>query len=260
LPQSYEYRSEDIAKPGFMDSLNEAGFGVIRGFFTEADLKPLWADVRNLAIAFASSNGVGLDEVSDNEVDRLLVSFLKERPQLQGVLYDRLQQTPANLATPGHEKFRDMARKLFNTEAYGIWPRMQVRLDLYQDKKNVIEWHHDYLYNQGTKNSWTAWMPLVDISEGMGLLRIAPGTHSVPTPFEFTKTGGVNRFDYTLDPEVVAGLNLVRPDFYNAGDLVLFHSLVIHAGAENQTLDRARLVQLFRLQNLNDLEAFETTQ
>ncbi|MFN3145303.1 MAG: phytanoyl-CoA dioxygenase family protein [Paracoccaceae bacterium] len=259
MARPYEYTPEDIPGDGFAERLQRDGFCLIRGFFSPDDLRPIWTDLANLVTAFARANGITLDDVPDGQIDRQLVTLLQERPDLQGTLYDRLQLAPGILSTPSHAKFRDLASRLFSTDAFGVWPRVQVRLDLFKDVKNVIEWHHDYLYNQGTKSSWTVWMPLVDISTDMGQLSIAPGTHRVEIPFEFIRTGGGNRFDYTLDAETVSGLDLVRPEGYRAGDLVLFHSMVVHAGAENRTKDRARLVQLFRMQNVNDLEAFETS-
>jgi len=253
----HEYQLDTLFSPSSLQQINQDGFGIIRNFFDATELKPVYDDIKGLAQAFYSHTSLPMPSVPDTELDRPLVDLLKTNPKLQSTLYDRLQQMPANLALPSSSKIRQLAGLLFGNHPYGVWPRLQVRFDLYQDIKNVIEWHHDYLYNQGTKHSWTLWMPLVNIQPEMGLLRIAPRTHTVETPFEFTKTGGVNRFDYTLDQSIVDKLEIVMPDHYNAGDLVIFHSLVVHAGAVNQDHDRARLVTLYRIQDLTTLEAFE---
>ena len=235
--------------------VDDLGFLVIRNFFDTQDLVPLWEDLHRLASAFCQGLCIDVETVDPSESDRLIVNIINHRPQLQPVLYDRLQNVPSLLAIPSHPKVRRLAQHLLGTDRYGIWPRMQIRMDRYEDRRNLIEWHHDYLYNQGTKHSYTLWMPLVNFENAMGVLLIAKRSHKLGN-VNFIKTQGPNRFDYTLSKEVVAGLDIVSPDCYRAGDLVVFHSLVLHSGTINTLAHRARLTALFRIQDLSTLEAF----
>lgn len=131
----YEHQLETLFSPSSLQQLNQNGFGVIRNFFDASDLKAIYADLRALCEAFYAQAYLDMPHVADEEQDRLLVSFLKQQPALQSTLYDRLQVMPANLATPHHPKVRQLAQLLFGQPAYGVWPRLQVRLDLYQDTK-----------------------------------------------------------------------------------------------------------------------------
>jgi hypothetical protein len=257
VKMSHEYQLDALFTPSSIRKINQDGFAIIRNFFDATEMKPIYEDIKGLAKAFYDHTSLTMPNVPDDEIDRTLVGLIKDSPKIQSTLYDRLQLMPANLALPNSTKVRRLAKLLFGSHSYGVWPRLQARFDVHQDMKNVIEWHHDYLYNQGTKHSWTLWLPLVNIQPNMGLLRIAPRTHIVKIPFKFTRTGGVNRFDYTLEQSVVDNLEIVMPDHYSAGDLVIFHSLVVHAGAVNQDHDRARLVTLFRIQDLTTLEALK---
>ncbi|MCG3138365.1 MAG: hypothetical protein HJJLKODD_02228 [Phycisphaerae bacterium] len=247
--------ADHINTPSGIRSVQENGVALIRGFFTADDLQPINEDITKLASAFYQALGQSLPVHPPHQLDRLLVTLLQQRPDWQSTLYDRLQQLPSLLALPNHARFQKLSRTMLQSQSIGVWPRVQMRLDRYADDKNVIEWHHDYLYNQGTRASYTLWMPLVNISAEMGLLQIAPGSHRL-TEVPFTKTEHERRFDYTLTDEFLANLSVTIPDQYQAGDLLIFHSLVLHSGASNRHPERARLVALFRVQDLNQLDLF----
>jgi hypothetical protein len=173
---------------------------------------------------------------------------------MQSVLYDRLQQMPALLSLPSHPRFLETARKLLDTKYVGVWPRVQQRFDRFGDGANLIKWHHDYLYNGGTRSSFTFWMPVVDITPEMGLLKIVPGSH-LRDDFRFVKESNGQRFSFTLEGDVVQNLETVAPEV-RAGDCVIFHSLSVHTGSPVTIPGRARLTVLFRMQDLTRLEAF----
>lgn len=230
------------------------GYSLVRGFINGAELGRIQEEIRQLALAFYSQMNVKVKEAPLAEVDRLLVDILHQRPDWQSILYQRLQQIPWVLAATTLPQVQSLARQLLNTEAIGIWPRVQVRLDLLDDKNNHIKWHHDYLYNRGTQDSFTYWIPLVDIDKSMGLLQIAEASHINADSFNFERTGDSSKFDYNLSDEQVERLKIEIPDHYKAGDLAIFHSKTIHSGALNTNPDRARLTLLFRLQNLHTIE------
>lgn len=242
------------------EQIQEDGYLILPNFFTDAELFPVWSAIDRLAASFAK--GLGLDasfinDVPATERDRMLVQLLKHHPALQSVLYDRLQQVPEILALPCHPKLLTLAHQLHQTDRVGIWPRLQVRLDLHNDDRNVIGWHHDYLYNGGTSASYTFWMPLASVVKEMGTLLFAKGSHQINDfPFEKLETG--RRFTYSLSPEVLDSLDIIQPDSFSAGDLVIFHSRHVHSGCLNQLADRARLTLLYRMQNLETLEAFQS--
>jgi hypothetical protein len=258
-PQIEQITKETDADPAALKAeMEERGFLVLRHFLSPEELQPLWTDIDQLSEAFCF--GMGVDRVAPpaGERDRNLVNIIGQRPDIQPTLYDRIQNMPALLCVANHPKIRRLAETLLNSSHVGVWPRLQMRVDLPEDHVNHIAWHTDYIYNQGTRDSFTFWMPVNDIEADMGLLQIGVGSHHVADEFKFVKIDGPNRFSYTLEDDDVSRLEIVAPESYKAGDLVVFHSQVIHAGAVNHNPDRARLVALFRMQNLNSLEAFES--
>lgn len=243
----------------YFDEIHEQGYLLLHGFFSDADLGPIWRDIDHLVEAFCRQAELPCPAVDARQRDRRVAGIINQRPDLQSDLYERLQQLPALLALANHPKIRALAETILTTEKIGVWPRIQMRMDLYQDEFNRIAWHTDYMYNQGTDDSFTFWMPLVNVEPDMGLLRIAPRSHHIADQFEFCKIDSTNRFAYTLKDEDVNCLEIETPQSDRAGDLVVFHSKVIHCGAINFNPHRARLTALFRMQNLNSLEVFRKT-
>jgi len=243
-----------------MQDIERKGYLIIRNFFQEAELYPYWRAIDYFVKAFARGVGIDFnefDEVLPTERDRMLVSILQKRPDLQSVLYDRLQMIPELLALPSHQRFQKLAKEILKTKSIGVWPRMQVRLDLCGDEKNVIRWHHDYLYNKGTSNSYTFWMPMVSITKEMGTLLLADRSHKLQLQDEMFERVEVNRrFVFNLKEEILKQLEYWQPENFSAGDLVIFHSLLVHSGMLNTMQDRARMTVLFRMQNLETLEAY----
>lgn len=234
-------------------AMGDAGFLVIRGFFSKEDLGKVWQDMDSLTDAFCERFGLITDTTSADERERRIVSLIAQRPGPQSVIYQRLQQMPSLLAVPNHPKVRALAELLLDTQRWGVWPRVQVRLDLYDDEVNLIEWHHDYLYNRGTTASYTFWMPLASVEPSMGGLDIAIASHHA-NDIEFVTVEGNNRYQYTLDENTLSRFEVIRADQFQPGDLVVFHSLVLHSGLRNANPSRARLTGLFRMQDLNQLE------
>lgn len=230
------------------------GYDIVPGFLTPENLLSIHTELRHLADAMGEKIGVSSAGIPAAEIDRTFVEILKRCPEWQSTLYQRLQQVPSVISTCSLPQVREMSQRLLKTEAIGVWPRIQVRLDLFEDSKNHIRWHHDYLYNRGTQDSFTFWIPLADVNASMGLLQIAKGSHVTADSFEFEKSSDINKFDYNLSQEQVDRLDIVVPQSYQAGDLAVFNSKTIHSGALNQNPDRARLTLLFRLQNLHTLE------
>lgn len=232
------------------------GFLYIPNFLDASELQELWADLDELTKAFYSGVQCPTESCKADQRDRPLVSIVNAKQSIRPVLYDRLQAMPSLLALPAHPKVRAIATTVLGTQQVGVWPRVQLRFDTLSDEKNLIAWHHDYLYNKGTRDSYTFWIPLVSITPDMGLLQFAAQSHLRADQVEFTKAEHGRRFDCDLDESTLKSFDIFSHEKYEAGDLVLFHSKFIHSGQLNANPQRARLTALFRMQDLGTLEAF----
>lgn len=107
--------------------------------------------------------------------------------------------------------------------------------------------HQDFPYIQGPSDVLTAWIPLTDCPRALGGLRVAPGSHRTGLR-RMKRVGGAGGFG-VLDPPARRGDWLTLD--YAAGDVVLFHSLTIHAGTPNRT-DRLRVSVDYRYQRATE--------
>lgn len=107
--------------------------------------------------------------------------------------------------------------------------------------------HQDYVFIQGSTETYTMWMPLTDCPFELGGLAMAAGSHQLgifPTK-KAEGTGGLctdvddNSLEWHASP-------------FAAGDVIVFHSLTIHKAFPNTTTDRLRLSCDFRYQPLTD--------
>lgn len=107
-------------------------------------------------------------------------------------------------------------------------PRKIARVVYPSDPKLTTAPHQDYTHIQGTADFVTTWLPLGDYSRGAGGLRILPlpGKRGV---FPVELADGAGGLGSKIDPDASGWLTA---DFH-AGDVLLFHSLTVHAGTPN---------------------------
>jgi ectoine hydroxylase-related dioxygenase (phytanoyl-CoA dioxygenase family) len=107
--------------------------------------------------------------------------------------------------------------------------------------------HQDFWYIRGTPETFTAWMPVGDCPRELGGLALLERSHKLGfLPHEKAIGAGGNgvRTDKL-------GLRWLASDF-NAGDVVIFHSYMIHGALDNHTPDRLRLSLDYRYQRANE--------
>jgi phytanoyl-CoA hydroxylase len=104
--------------------------------------------------------------------------------------------------------------------------------------------HQDWRSMQGSLNSVVAWIPLVDVPQSLGALRIIPGSHvrgllDSQQDEWYRHVDGINESDF-VSVEV------------EAGDVLIFSSFLVHASGDNITPSSIRWSCHFRY---NDLDA-----
>jgi ectoine hydroxylase-related dioxygenase (phytanoyl-CoA dioxygenase family) len=105
--------------------------------------------------------------------------------------------------------------------------------------------HQDFLNNQGTPSLTATWIPLGDCPMTQGTLAILRGSQRVGVlPIEFHMGPG-NR-QAIVPAELREGLTWVTTDM-DAGDVLIFGALTVHASLHNTTRDM-RLSVDFRFQ------------
>lgn len=132
--------------------------------------------------------------------------------------------------------------KIFGESVF-VFRSPTMRYSLPNDPEHVSPPHQDYFFVRINKKFRTMWIPLMDIDEKVGGLAIAPGSHK----------GGLRShvesnevYSYVFRGRKQMGIpleNVPKPWLtadYQAGDLLVFHNLMIHWAVPNRS-DRIRL-------------------
>ncbi|MGD0628861.1 MAG: phytanoyl-CoA dioxygenase family protein, partial [Terracidiphilus sp.] len=225
--------------PRFLrDELNARGYALVRGLLPQAELEHVLSEVTEIL----SCAGWLLP------------------------VHDPIKRIANNRAACGdpHPDFKRTYREVFNLESFHALPHhpalkevmnMLVGDDVLVHPKPIgrlifpnydsltVHAHQDYRFMCGDPECFTVWIPLHDCPTELGPLQILEGSH---------RFGAINHEDENLHvPEIPAGA-LKEGDWasgqINAGDVLIFHSMTVHAASANRS-NQLRISMDCRFQN-----------
>ena len=174
----------------------------------------------------------------------------KGSPRIEGddsfaELYDRVQRLESFHALPHRPEILDVIRALVQEEVLPH-PRNIARIIFPQAEAHTTPAHQDYIHVQGTPETYTTWIPLVDCPADLGGVALLPDTHK-QSIFEVHPTSGAG------------GLGIDTQGFeqcwqsvdYNIGDVLIFHSYTVHKGLPNITANQLRFSVDYRFQGVS---------
>ena len=106
--------------------------------------------------------------------------------------------------------------------------------------------HQDYLHIQGSADTWTCWAPMGDVPRSLGGLSILEGSKNAGL-LGVTAAEGAGGLETIL---CNLGYEWAEGD-YEAGDMIVFHSLTVHKALPNRHPGRVRLSLDLRYQPAN---------
>ena len=122
-------------------------------------------------------------------------------------------------------------------------PNKIARFSFPQNVKHTTPAHQDFPFIQGTAETFTTWIPLGDTPRELGGLKIDAGTH-LSRVYDHHISFGAGGMG--IDPDTLP--DNWRSTDYRAGDVLLFHSMIVHQALPNLTPDRLRLSVDYRYQ------------
>lgn len=136
----------------------------------------------------------------------------------------------------------ELFRLLFQTAPFPH-PLTIGRIMLPHRKLRATPAHQDFIHIQGTTSTWTTWFPLGDTPRELGGLSVLQGSHKLGTlsVTSHAGAGGLETILCDLDLEWVEG-------DYRVGDVLTFHSQMVHKALPNRLGNKIRLSCDFRYQ------------
>jgi len=157
-------------------------------------------------------------------------------------VYDNLQKLESWHRLALSPQIMDLMENLFGEPVLAHHWKVG-RIMFPQNSTFVTPAHQDWMFNQGTTETYSCWMPMGDCPRELGGLCLLPGTHKsgVYEYYPAYGTGGM-----TVHEDDIKGQWLTTD--FKAGDVLVFHSLNLHRSLPNVTPDRLRFSADFRYQ------------
>jgi ectoine hydroxylase-related dioxygenase (phytanoyl-CoA dioxygenase family) len=219
----HEIWTNEITPRSLQDELASRGYVLIRQVLPHADVTSVLGDVTGVVsrAGWLLASHDPVDRIADagaacGDPDPSFKSTYQEIFNLES--FHALPHNPALL-------------RVMNMIAGGkvlVHPKPIGRLIFPCCDRLTVRAHQDYRFMNGDPECFTVWIPLHDCPTDMGPLQILEGSH---------RFGFQNHDDENLHvPEIPAG-KAMGDDWVsgriNAGDVLIFHSLTVHAASPN---------------------------
>lgn len=162
--------------------------------------------------------------------------------------YEALQRLESFHRLAHQDTLVGTMRTLFG-ERVVVHPQKIARVVFPQRGEVTTPPHQDYPNIGGTPDFFTVWLPLADSPARLGGLRVLPGSHRDGIRQITLDPSGTGASSISVDAPEDAGAWATTD--YRAGDVLVFHSLLVHAALPNVS-DRIRVSADFRYQPVTE--------
>ena len=131
-----------------------------------------------------------------------ILKFRSVDQQLQFQCVRLAYNLPELYLLGGSPFFRDLLidQYSFQCPIHNVQPLLRMDMPFNKSEQSLFPPHQDYVYNDGSLNSVTFWLPLQDVDTSVGPLQIAPGSHleRVSSHNIYPHKEGIIDQDYTI--------------------------------------------------------------
>jgi ectoine hydroxylase-related dioxygenase (phytanoyl-CoA dioxygenase family) len=222
--------------------MESKGYVLIRELIPHDDIETVLSDVAHI---LAAAGWLNVQAEPSQRIAADGVSFGDPDP-----VFKRVYQEVFNLesfhALPHHPALQRTMKKLVGNRIL-VHPKPIGRLIFPKCERLVVRAHQDYEFMKGDPEFYTTWIPLHDCTPSEGPLAILEGSHRLGIQQHLRDNLHVPEIpvDTTMGKGWVSGQ-------VNAGDVLIFHGLTIHAATPNSS-DRMRLSLDYRFQDAKRL-------
>lgn len=244
------------------ETLARDGFVVLRGWLDpERDIVPLQRELGLLIERAARACGAHYSAPDDPAAfDEGYVALVASHPEIQPLVYDMAKNLVAFQRLIVSERLAGLFRTLRESTLCGTAPGANgVRIDRPGVTRHLAPWHQEFQYQFRSLDGVTFWMPLVPVTEAMGPVVLARGSHRGGVE-PLVDTSGSGEADMASgaygalrlpdEATIPQRYELCAPES-EPGDLFAFDFLTLHASGAN-TGARARWSAQIRYFNFDD--------
>jgi ectoine hydroxylase-related dioxygenase (phytanoyl-CoA dioxygenase family) len=215
-----EISASQLSSLSLPDEMKARGYLLIRGVLPVEDVAGMLAEITRIVSA---AGWLLSDQSSEERVADVRAACGDPDPEFKRV-YEQIFNLQAFHAFAHHPALRRVMHLLAGDELL-VHPKPIGRLIFPNCDRLVIHAHQDHRSLDGDSESFTAWMPLHDCPVEVGPLQIMEGSHVYGLQSIDPATGIIAK-------ETARGGDWVGGPIY-AGDVLIFHSLTVHAATPN---------------------------
>jgi ectoine hydroxylase-related dioxygenase (phytanoyl-CoA dioxygenase family) len=215
--------SSDLTANALQDEISSKGYALVRSVLPKEAVSSL---LRDLTQVLYSVGWLLPDHDSMERMANISAACGDPDPRFKEV-YQQVFNLELFHALP-HQPALQKVMKMLVGDHLLIHPKPIGRLIFPHCERLVVHSHQDYQFMGGDPECFTAWIPLHDCPIDAGSLRILEGSHR----FGFQH----HDRDNLHVPEIPAGAEVGNEwvgGQINAGDVLIFHSLTVHAASPN---------------------------
>jgi len=234
----HEIAISEVGPHSIREELRERGYALIRGLIPACDVRRVLGEVAKVLsdAGWLLRGHDPLERIADS------TAACGDPDPAFKQTYREIFNLESLHALPHHPTLKRVMKMLVGEQVL-IHPKPIGRLIFPNCENLTVHAHQDYRFMNGDPECFTVWIALHDCPIDVGPLQILEGSHLL---------GVINHQDENLHvpeipTEVVAEGDWVGGQI-NAGDVLIFHSLTVHAASPNRS-DRLRVSLDCRFQN-----------
>ena len=215
-----EIPASELTSVSLADEMKARGYLLIRGLLPAEDVARMLGEILRIVSA---AGWLLPDESPTERVADVGAACGDPDPAFKRV-YEQIFNLQAFHAFAHHPALRQVMHQLVGHELL-VHPKPIGRLIFPNCDRLVIHAHQDHRSVDGDEESFTAWMPLHNCPVELGPLQIMEGSHVYGLQ-------GIDPTTGIIAKETARGGEWVGGPIH-AGDVLIFHSLTVHAATPN---------------------------
>jgi len=240
-----------------IDEFHTNGLLILKDFYAQDTVEAVQKGIYETIGAVMTRHGVSdaRPAFDPTNFDAGYMELIGANRAWGGEVYDLVKEIPGFTrltARPIHEEIMRQLRE-------GALPRQPsggsgIRVDNPNEDKFRAMWHQEYPAQLKSPDGLVFWSPLVEITEDLGPVSFAPGSHKegmIPVYFadpENAGRSGAYALKLVGEEILLAKYGQIAP-LTKPGDLVILDFLVLHASGYNRS-NRPRWTMQFRYYNM----------
>ena len=215
----------DLAPRSFREELDLRGYALIRGVLPYPDIKNVLGEITKILsdAGWLLPGHDPLERIANNTA-----ACGDPDPSFKRT-YREVFDLESFHALPHHPALKSVMNMLVGEEVL-VHPKPIGRLIFPNCDSLTVHAHQDYRFMRGDPECFTVWIPLHDCPIDLGPLQILEGSN---------RLGVIDHEDKNLHVPEISAAALAEGDWasgqINAGDVLIFHSLTVHAASPNRS-------------------------